>query len=365
LSKCRSPRGGFAMLSLIRDMASAIDRRWRKEDFSCYKFSDIAYEEMKQVDLLSVFEFSNLENLLADPAVRNVQIASEFSDLHLKLFDNGRFYVEILNWWDRDTAIHDHGFAGVLLQLQGRALNVEYSFIPIEKVSQNLCRGKVTLDRAFLSERGDMHSIPVGETQKHAVVHVDQPTISLIVRTHPVDEISPQLNYFAPSLMANHAAADLIVNKRAKYFRLLSEMDPDLFQEQLKTSLKEASPSEAFWLILKLHDLVLSPQNIEVIKNWKASLRNDLADDLLTAVSLRRASQYLLERVKPQVKNTDHRLTLALLATTYNRRERDLLLEEFTISDLPKRLDEISKLVSPAHAKGLAVSLKTLHEAGE
>jgi hypothetical protein len=310
------------MLSLIRHMTTAIDRRWRSEDFSCYKFSEIALDEMKKTDLLATFRFSELEKLLTDPGVRSAQIASEFSDLHFKLFDNGRFYVEILNWWDRDTAIHDHGFSGVLLQLQGRALNVEYSFIPIETVSQNLRRGKLSLDNAFISKQGDMHLIPIGETQKHAVIHIDQPTISLIVRTHPVDEVSPQLNYFAPSLMANHAAADLIVGKRAKYFRLLCKMDPSLFREQLKSSLRDAAPSEALWLILKLHDLILNTQNVEVIKEWRAGSRVDLAADLLMAVRLRRASQYLLEQIKPQIKNADHRLTLIASLKTLHGGER-------------------------------------------
>ncbi|MGH9995123.1 MAG: hypothetical protein ACRD4J_07800, partial [Nitrososphaeraceae archaeon] len=47
---------------------------------------------------------------LQHPSVAILQQLSSLSDLYIRLYDNGRFWVEVLNWWSLDISIHDHDF---------------------------------------------------------------------------------------------------------------------------------------------------------------------------------------------------------------------------------------------------------------
>src|SRR5690348_9352630 len=105
------------------DACQDISDEWRKHDNDCAAFPDIVCSKTKGLDLSYFGELSNLVETLEDPHVAVLQTPSTFSDLYVQLFNNGRFHVEVLNWWRSDINIHDHDFSGVQFQLKGLSLN--------------------------------------------------------------------------------------------------------------------------------------------------------------------------------------------------------------------------------------------------
>lgn len=354
------------MMQSIERLAAAIEADWKKADYSCYRFSEIALRELKKHDLVGKFSFSTLNRLLDEAAIRNIQIASEFSELHFKLFDNGRFYVEVLNWWDKDTSIHDHGFAGVLLQLEGTALNALYSFEnESEVLSQTLRFGSVKLIGAELSRKGDVRVIPYGRAEKHAVTHIERPTISLIVRTHPVADISPQLNYFPPSVLANHSASDIPLNKRVKYFKLLAEMDAAQFKSQLLETLEQSSHTESFWLLMKLGGLIFKPGRVELLRDWAGVCappqERATREKIIAAVAARKSSQFIVDRVKPLFRDYETRLFLAGLSAAYSLEERARMMGMLGLEYSADKVEAIRKALPAPVAAEFASCLRILH----
>lgn len=354
------------MIDSINKLAADLDARWRQADYSVYKFSDLALEEIKKHDLVGEFSFATLNALLDRPEIRQIQIASEFSELHFKLFDNGRFYIEVLNWWDKDTSIHDHGFAGVLLQLEGTALNALYSFDDEKEVlSQTLRFGEVKLAGAELSRKGDIRVIPYGRAEKHAVVHVERPTVSLIVRTHPVADISPQLNYFPPHVLANHSASDIALNKRVKYFKLLAEMDAARFRSELLETLVNSSRTEGFWLLMKLGQLVFKPGRVELLRDWLAASpspeEREIRGKIVAAVAARKSSQFIVDRVKPLFRDHETRLFLAGLSAAYNIEERGRMMKVLGLEYDEAMIAAIRKALPPHLAAEFSSCLAILH----
>lgn len=354
------------MIDTINALAAAIDARWREQDYSVYRFTDIAFEELKKRDLTREFSFAKLNDLLDRPEIRQIQIASEFSELHFKLFDNGRFYIEVLNWWDKDTSIHDHGFAGVLLQLEGTALNALYSFDDeAEVLSQTLRFGEIRLSGAELSRKGDMRVIPYGRAEKHAVIHIERPTVSLIVRTHPVADISPQLNYFPPNVLANHSASDIPLNKRVKYFKLLAGMDAAQFRAQLLATLSRSSRTDGFWLLMKLGELVFKPGRVELLRDWLAAApsvaERDARARIVAAVASRRASQFIVDRVKPLFRDHETRLLLAGLSAAYNMEERGRIMSLIGVEDHKAKTEAVRKSLPAPLAAEFSACLNILH----
>jgi len=352
------------MLKEIEALASKIEARWRRDDYSCYSFADIAKSEMDLADITSIFSFTKLNSLLNLNALNKIQIASEFSELHMKLFDNGKFYIELLNWWDKDTSIHDHGFSGVLLQLQGSALNTIYSFNEEAEVSHNLSMGNIKLTEAYISKAGDCRIIPFGRTEKHAVLHLEQPTISLIVRTHPITELSPQLNYFPPFLRVNHSATDISFNKKIKYFKLLAMMDANTCRSQFLQELKDSSSTEQFWLMMKMSEFLYHPDNIGLLQNYVDTSVTDnektLKIKLISSVTLRRSSQFIIDKIKPLYTNFNDRLFLSCLASSYSSEDRAVIFTTMGITDVDKRVSRLLEEISvPLKPKMIHV-LKTL-----
>lgn len=354
------------MMDSINKLAADLDARWRLADYSVYKFAELALEEIPKHDFVGQFSFAELNRILDLPEIRQIQIASEFSELHFKLFDNGRFYIEILNWWDRDTSIHDHGFAGALLQLEGAALNALYDFENEgEVLSQTLRFGEVKLAAAQLSRKGDLRGIPYGRTEKHAVIHIERPTISMIVRTHPVADISPQLNYFPPNVLANHSSSDLALSKRIKYFKLLAEMDAVEFRSQLLETLGRSSRTDSFWMLMKLGELIFKPGRVELLRDWLAaapsSAEREVRVKLISAVAARKSSQFIVDRVKPLFRDYETRLFLAGLAAAYNIEERGRMMKLLGLEYGEAKVEAIRKALPPALAAEFSTSLSILH----
>ena len=215
------------------------------------------------------------------------------------------------------------------MQLSGSALNALYSFAPGQVISQNLKLGQIQLEDAFISKRGDVRAITCGRVEKHAVFHLEQPTTSLIIRTHPVSEVSPQLNYFPPNVLVDHSATGLIFNKRLKYFRMLSKIDPKTFREQVEVFLEESSPTNAFWLLLKLSNLLFTKPHIDLLSRYSersatAEIKN-LRDKIIASVCSRYSSQYLIDKIKPSFSNPDDRLAISCLAAAYTQESFSLL----------------------------------------
>jgi hypothetical protein len=321
------------MIPYIQEVARRIDARWNAVNNCGHAFPDIVLEEIDADRIVESFDFKQIGALLDQNQLRPIQIVSEFSDLHLKLFDNGKFYVEILNWWDDDTAIHDHGFSGVLIQLCGSALNSLYQFTPgPTPTGQTLTFGEVKLKDAFVSEKGDVHRIPPGRDEIHAVLHLEKPTCSLIIRTHPITEFSPQLNYFPPFLCANHSATDLIFNKRIKFLKLLDAISKDEFDSQLLELLRTASLAETFWYLLKLNKQIFRSDRASLLRriyNESPSERKPYVEKIIASVIGRRASQYKIDNLKPHETDKAKRLQLAIEASCYSNDDRQLMSQIF------------------------------------
>src|ERR1700733_8784158 len=55
------------------------------------------------------------------------------------------FFVQALTWMDGTTAVHQHGFAGAFMVLEGSSLHVEHSFAAKERLAEDrLIVGELT-----------------------------------------------------------------------------------------------------------------------------------------------------------------------------------------------------------------------------
>ncbi|MFT5548102.1 MAG: hypothetical protein ACI9CO_000014 [Candidatus Azotimanducaceae bacterium] len=330
-----SSYGVSCLDNVLNDIALEIERRWKCFDY-CYRiFPETVlgvtgeYGHFESLDIFDLLDhFSNYSK-------RSIQTISSFSDLQFKLYDNGIFFVELLIWTGSDTSIHDHGFTGVLYQLSGESIVSTYSFMEQNKVSQNITLGKLKLKDASYSSSGSYRVIPPGREEVHMVTHIDSPTISLIIRTHDIPELSPQLNYFPRNLMLSHSELDVLYRKKIRLVNILFEVDSGKARLALKDLTTGISTSELFWLLVKLSSFFFDPNNLELLKDIVCSSSEEserlTRESIVSTVAFMRSSSYLLNVVKPNITDNEDRKVISAIASSFSMNEKKLIFQKLGI----------------------------------
>lgn len=265
----------------IESTMSCIENKWQKINYSTDHFPEIAWEETSSLDLSSLGEVSNQLKLLDLPGVRFQQQRSTFSDLYVQIFHNGRFMIEILNWWGGHVNVHDHDFSAVQFQLKGDALNVVYDFKE-EQEAGALRFGNLNVRESEIWKEGGRSIVRPGDVDPHSVFHIGEPTTSLLIRTIATPRYGAQSNYF-PTLAAHYYVSNDIQRKKLTALGLLSRKASQEFRTNLEKFLDTQSLSENFFMLIKLGSLLLQEDYSDILQSYaaKGTLEKKLIDSVV------------------------------------------------------------------------------------
>src|SRR5947209_8405025 len=102
--------------------------RWKEQNFSPALFPELARDALeeqppaKSVDVASLVK----EFLLNDE--QPFQTQSGFGQPELVVYDDPRFYIQILCWLEGTTDIHQHMFSGAFHVLAGSSIHSRFAF---------------------------------------------------------------------------------------------------------------------------------------------------------------------------------------------------------------------------------------------
>src|SRR5688572_32788259 len=107
------------MNQFFTELGRTVLARWKKQNFSLACFPEIAREAIEERSPARQVDVSGLvsEFLLNDE--QPFQTGSGFGQPELVVFDDPRFYIQILFWLEGSTDIHQHEFSGAFHVLQG------------------------------------------------------------------------------------------------------------------------------------------------------------------------------------------------------------------------------------------------------
>jgi len=302
----------------IRDMAQCVSEEWKNEGRSLESFCDIVDRHFSAKAFEELSDISNLQSLLGDPAIAKLQTGSTFSDAHFKLFDDGYFWIEILTWWSSDVNTHDHDFSAIQYQLLGESIDVKYKFVPsVEDGSLEV--GEVVAEGLQVWSPGTKSVVVPGRTEPHLVYHLDQPTVSLLVRTHPREEIGGQRNYFPPFVRADYTEIDNAFRLNLKYLRLLSkDENKDRFAEVFRRSVLRQTANETMLMFSKLNDILFSPKHADVLA-WYVESGAPGAVEIVQCASKIHTSNYVSNYLrKSPTSSREDRKILSAFAASYD-----------------------------------------------
>lgn len=187
------------MIADFLELAKNVEADWRANDLNLEAFPVIATTHLETFPSLAKCDTLNqeLSRWLAtsNQVPEQLNVHNVFGQPPITLFNNGRFVVDLYIWMNFDTSIHSHGFRGAFRVIVGRSLQELFAVHENKTVASDVMHSSLGLPRREILKTGAVATIWPGKAFTHRVVHLDQPTITLCVRTIN-EEAASQWNHF-------------------------------------------------------------------------------------------------------------------------------------------------------------------------
>lgn len=302
------------------ELGQTVLARWQRESFSLAAFPALALaalEERPPAAHVDVPAF--VRDLLANDA-QPAQTHSGFGQPEIVAYEHPRFYIQVLFWMDGTTDIHQHQFSGAFHVLAGSSIHARYTLENARAISPHCRVGDVRMQAVELLTTGRSVTIHSGSGFIHSLFHLEQPSITVVVRTHHDPGSEPQFNYLPPSVALDPSFDDTLLTRREQLLAMLEQTHDPAYPE-LVLGMVAALDFERGFAVLRQ-----SVAHLTALDAWDMVLaafrtkHGALADGVAAtlAESARRAG---LVELRSTITDPEHRFFLALLLNVPTREE--------------------------------------------
>jgi hypothetical protein len=189
------------MILYVDDLGKRIERLWRQHSYSEEVFPALVLEALQQDPPAGKIDLGDIVDWAFSSAQEFQQPRGKlFGDPPVMLFQAPRFYIEALFWNSSTTSIHEHGFTGAFTVLAGSSVHSHWRFSPERTINSRMICGRLERISTEILRSGDMRPIFSGDRLIHQLFHLDQPSVTLVIRTYIDRNSLPQYNYLPPGL---------------------------------------------------------------------------------------------------------------------------------------------------------------------
>jgi hypothetical protein len=189
------------LLDDARRFGDALFDAYQEKELDPHAFPDLALAAIERTDLLSQLTQDGLQQIVTQarelPRQRNS--SASFGDPPVTLYNAPQesFYIEALYHTTASMAIHDHSFSGAFAVVSGECAHQIYDFSSDDPPG-SLMVGELRPRPAQHLNAGIAHPVVNGMRFIHRNVHLDKPTITVVIRT--VWDRIHQHSYYYPGL---------------------------------------------------------------------------------------------------------------------------------------------------------------------
>jgi len=341
-------------MELFNKLGAEIENLWRETNYDETHFPEIAARSLReanlpaQVSAWDVIEWTMQQTVLPEQQ----DLRGSFGDPPITLYNSPRFHVDVYFWLEGTTAIHQHAFCGAFQVLLGSSIHSWYEFERSEAINGFTELGNINLKLCELLSVGDVLPINAGKQYIHGLFHLEQPSATIVVRTHKSPMFLPQFSYHKPFLAIDPFFEEANTTKKMQCVTALIRAKHPRTDEFIADWLKSADFQTTFQILSTLRGYLRSNQ---VDQLFNLSAPQDRFESFLEVARERhgeRANVFpkvfehldkldeILRR-RSYVTNPEHRFFLALLLNVEGReRIFSLIRERFPDSEpLDKVLD--------------------------
>ncbi|MCF3648196.1 hypothetical protein [Synoicihabitans lomoniglobus] len=159
-----------------------------------------------------------------------VNFNSGFGEPPLVVYEEPRFYAEVLFWFHGRTAIHSHGFCGAFQVLAGYSMEAEFLYHPTPGSEPGIQLGELEPMALRLIAPGEITRILPEEAFIHTVMHMGSPSLTLVIRNKGGPT---QFDYALNGLRVNAYQHAQTYARQAEVLSAFHEANPDAFAARL------------------------------------------------------------------------------------------------------------------------------------
>lgn len=315
-----SLRKSYLMDSFFTELGQNVYDRWKQKNFDLSSFPEIAQQALQEnppsdhVDLGSLIQ----EFLLNDE--QPFQTSSGFGQPELIVYDNPKFYIQILFWLDGTTDIHQHEFSGAFHVMEGSSIHSHFEFENARPVTAHFRLGNLKLKDATLLETGSTAQIISGRSCIHSLFHLETPSVSVVVRTHSDPGTGPQFTYLPPHVAVDPVHHDTLTMRRKQLLDVLEQTGDADYADLVAEMLGELDFERGFFIlqncISHLRHLGAWDDVWEIFSAKHGELARPVAPTLQEII--RRDG---IAAMRGNVEDVEHRFFLALLLNVERRED--------------------------------------------
>jgi hypothetical protein len=258
---------------------------------------------------------------------------SSFGNFALTVAAREGFHIDLLVWTDSTTAIHQHGFSGAFHVLQGSSLHTLWSFDEDRRWSERLRQGRLSVRSTEWLGVGSTRPILPGASMIHSLFHLEQPSMTIVVRTPSTASAASPLNYVRSGLAYHpHHETEQIAKTRQLLCMLWGSGNPQRMR-WAQAALAEFDAHSAARIVLALASFASQGETKTLIE---IAARADAGfADLLQATLRNRERDHALVNLRGQTCSPRHRMLLALVLNLPDRTAIDQALRQIVPDEAP------------------------------
>jgi hypothetical protein len=230
----------------------------------------------------------------------------------LVVFDDPRFYIQLLFWLDGTTQIHQHEFSGAFHVLAGSSLHAEFAFANVRPVTAHFRLGDLRLTGTELLETGRTVPITSGAGSIHSLFHLETPSVTVVVRTHSDPGTGPQFTYLPPHVAVDPFFSDALATRRLQLLDVLDRTGAADYAEVVRSMVAALDYERGFFTLqncfVALHERGEWEETWSIFAEKHGALAAYAAPTLEEIVWCDR-----LVSLRSSIEDADHRFFLALL----------------------------------------------------
>ena len=338
---------GRDMDQFFTELGRTVLARWKQQNFSLALFPKIARGVLEERPPSEYVDLPGLvEQFLLDDE-QPFQTQSGFGQPELVVYDDPRFYIQILFWLDGTTDIHQHEFSGAFHVLQGSSIHSEFTFENPRLVSAHFRVGDLRMTRTQLLETGSTVPIVSGSKHIHSLFHLDTPSISVVIRTHTDPGTGPQFTYLPPHIALDPVFNDALTMRRKQLLDVLEQTEDPAYPDLVLEMIGQLDFERGFFILQN------GVGHLRNLGQWEEALgafekkHGPLADGVAATLDeiIRRDG---LAALRSSITEIDHRFFLALLLNVADRKViLDLVSRRFPgnpVNTILRWVEELSDL---------------------
>ena len=345
-------------MELFTVLGKTIETLWADVNYDEERFPDIAAQALKEASLpekvtaWEVISWTLGQTFLPEQK----DLPGRFGDPPITLYNSPRFHIDTYFWLEGTTSIHQHAFCGAFQVLQGSSIHSWYDFDRKEKVNSFTEIGDINLKNCAILSVGDVQEIWAGRQYIHSLFHLDQPSVTIVVRTHKSPLFLPQFDYRKPFYAVDPFFEDHnMVKKMQCISALVRSKHPDV-DKHIVQMLEQADFQTTFNILATVRGYVHGNQldrmfDLDSPKDRFASFmdivkkRHGELSYVFSKVFAHSDKQNEIINRRHYITDVEHRFFLALLLNVEGKENIfSLIKERFEGDPMDKLLDWVFDL---------------------